>query len=77
LADVSYRDLAAAIGVTEQQLDKYERAVDRVSAARLYRIAQALRVPIAAFFDGLPPALQDVPKPDLQASGAEPNSSGS
>jgi transcriptional regulator with XRE-family HTH domain len=42
--------LAAEIGVTYQQLQKYERGVNRVSATRLYEIAKALNVPVASFF---------------------------
>jgi transcriptional regulator with XRE-family HTH domain len=42
--------LAAAIGVTFQQLQKYERGISRVSASRLYDIAKELNVPVASFF---------------------------
>ena len=38
--------LAVALGCTHQQLAKYERGQDRVSAARLLQIAQALKVPV-------------------------------
>jgi transcriptional regulator with XRE-family HTH domain len=43
-------NLAAEIGVTYQQLQKYERGVSRVSASRLYDIAKELNVPVASFF---------------------------
>jgi transcriptional regulator with XRE-family HTH domain len=42
--------LAAQLGITYQQMQKYERGVTRVSASRLYDIAQALNVPVASFF---------------------------
>lgn len=42
--------LAARIGVKFQQLQKYETAVNRVSASRLYDLAQALNVSILSFF---------------------------
>ena len=44
------RVLGAAIGVVGQQVSKYERALDRVPASRLYRIAVALNAPIRSFF---------------------------
>jgi transcriptional regulator with XRE-family HTH domain len=39
--------------VTFQQVQKYERGIDRIGAGRLTQIADALDVPITAFFDGL------------------------
>lgn len=46
-------DLAKQIGVTYQQQHKYEHGVNRVSASKLYEIAQALGVEIGFFFEGL------------------------
>jgi transcriptional regulator with XRE-family HTH domain len=40
--------------VSFQQIQKYERGVDRVGAGALYKMADALNVPISYFFDGLP-----------------------
>jgi transcriptional regulator with XRE-family HTH domain len=58
---LSQQQLAQAIGVTYQQAHKYETGVNRVTAGRLYRIAEALEVPVSWFFEGLgaarPPAL--------------------
>jgi transcriptional regulator with XRE-family HTH domain len=45
--------LAAKVGVTFQQMQKYEKGSNRISASKLYEIAQALNWPIQAFFDGL------------------------
>lgn len=50
---VSQDELAAAIGLTFQQVQKYERGSNRVSASKLFAIAQALGVPAGSFFDGL------------------------
>jgi len=44
-------DLAAAIGVSYQQIQKYETAANRISAGRLYAISQRLGVEIGYFFD--------------------------
>ncbi len=50
---LTQQQLADLIGVTYQQAHKYERAINRVSAGRLFEIAQVLSVPISYFFDGL------------------------
>ena len=52
-ADLSQTELAEQIGVTFQQVQKYENGKNRVGAGRLMHIARALDVPITAFFDGL------------------------
>src|SRR5579872_3166496 len=52
-ANLSQTELADQIGVTFQQLQKYEKGTNRVGAGRLMHIARALDVPITAFFDGL------------------------
>lgn len=44
--------LAELLGVTFQQVQKYEKGVNRVSAGRLYEIAGVLEVPVEFFFDG-------------------------
>lgn len=41
-----------AIGVTYQQVQKYERGANRIAASTLYRISKALRTPIGTFFPG-------------------------
>ena len=50
---VSQERLAEALGLTFQQVQKYERGANRVSASKLYDIASFLSVPIAYFFEGL------------------------
>jgi transcriptional regulator with XRE-family HTH domain len=52
-AKLSQSALADQIGVTFQQLQKYEKGTNRVGAGRLMLIARALDVPITAFFEGL------------------------
>jgi transcriptional regulator with XRE-family HTH domain len=47
---MSQEDLAARLGVTFQQLQKYEKGANRVSAARLREIAIALKLPIAMLY---------------------------
>ena len=49
----SQQQMADMIGVTYQQAHKYERGINRISAGRLFEIAQALRVPVGFFFEDL------------------------
>lgn len=49
---ISQEKLAAEIGLTFQQIQKYERAANRVSASKLYDFAQALNVPVSYFYQG-------------------------
>jgi transcriptional regulator with XRE-family HTH domain len=51
---MSQEELGRRIGVTFQQLQKYEHGINRVSAGRLYEISIALDLPITHFFDGAP-----------------------
>ncbi|WP_256754704.1 helix-turn-helix domain-containing protein [Mesorhizobium sp. Mes31] len=53
-SDVSQGQLARSIGISFQQLQKYENARNRVSASMLYEIASSLGVPVGRFFEGLP-----------------------
>jgi transcriptional regulator with XRE-family HTH domain len=50
---LTQQQLADLIGVTYQQAHKYERGINRVSAGRLFEVAQVLNVPVNYFFDGL------------------------
>lgn len=50
---LSQQQMADLIGVTYQQAHKYERGINRISAGRLYEIAQVLGVPVNYFFEGL------------------------
>jgi len=53
LLGMSQEKLADAIGLTFQQIQKYERGVNRVSAGRLFQFSKILDVPIAYFYDQL------------------------
>lgn len=50
---ITQQTLAAALGLTFQQVQKYERGSNRVSASKLYLIAETLNAPISYFFEGL------------------------
>ena len=51
LAGLTQTELAEPLGLAFQQIQKYERGTNRVSAGRLVQIATALGQPVAAFFD--------------------------
>lgn len=51
---MSMETLGKQLGVTFQQIQKYERGANRVSASRLQNIATALGVPVRHFFEGTP-----------------------
>lgn len=49
---MSQEALAETIDLTFQQVQKYERGSNRISASKLYEIAKALKAPVAHFFEG-------------------------
>lgn len=57
-AGVSQDKLAIALGVTFQQVQKYENGANRVGPGRLHAIAKMLNVPVSFFFEGLDKPLQ-------------------
>lgn len=50
---ISQEKLAYELGLTFQQVQKYERGANRISASKLFEISRALSAPVAYFFDGL------------------------
>src|SRR5215212_8586427 len=65
---VSQEKLADDLGLTFQQVQKYERGANRVSASKLYEIARSLQTPVAFFFEGLNDPTQSTaydPPPDI------------
>lgn len=50
---MSQEHLADVLGVTFQQVQKYEKGVNRIAASRLFDVAAALDMPVAHFFEGL------------------------
>src|SRR5438132_9700768 len=66
---MSQEKLGDALGITFQQVQKYEKGTNRISASRLQHISQILQVPVAFFFEGAPhqpgqpKGLGEVPSP--------------
>ena len=51
MRSISQTELGKALGLTFQQVQKYEKGTNRIGAGRLQQMAQTLRVPISFFFD--------------------------
>src|SRR5882757_5920631 len=56
MLSMSQEKLGDALGLTFQQVQKYEKGSNRIGASRLQHIAQILQVPVSFFFDGGPAA---------------------
>ena len=54
---MSQEQLAEALGITYQQVQKNEKGTNRIGASRLQQLSQILQVPVAFFFEGAPNAL--------------------
>jgi transcriptional regulator with XRE-family HTH domain len=65
LLGMSQERLGEALGLTFQQVQKYERGANRVGASRLFDLSRVLDVPISFFFD-------DMPEPLATAYGTHP-----
>lgn len=65
LLGLTQQELGEQIGVTFQQIQKYERGTNRISASRLWEIARVLKVPVAFFFEDF----QENPDTPEQPSG--------
>ena len=53
LLGMTQQQLAQSVGIRFQQIQKYESGANRVSASRLWDLAQALDIPVSFFFEGL------------------------
>ncbi len=69
---MSQEKLGDALGLTFQQVQKYEKGTNRIGASRLQQISQILQVPVAFFFEGAPvvpgefepaPGMAEAPSP--------------
>jgi transcriptional regulator with XRE-family HTH domain len=54
MLDMSQTELGTSIGLTFQQVQKYEKGTNRIGAGRLHQIARILKVPVSFFFEGSP-----------------------
>src|SRR6266576_273978 len=56
MLSMSQEKLGAALGLTFQQVQKYEKGANRIGAGRLQQLSHILQVPVEFFFEGLPNA---------------------
>ena len=54
MLSMSQEKLGGALGLTFQQVQKYEKGTNRIGASRIQHLSQILQVPVAFFFDGAP-----------------------
>ena len=70
MTNMSQEKLGEHLGITFQQIQKYEKGTNRIGASRLQSISRVLQVPVSFFFDGAPG-----PTGAPSTSGMEENSS--
>jgi transcriptional regulator with XRE-family HTH domain len=70
LLGLTQQQLAGACGVRFQQIQKYECAANRMSAARLWQLSEVLQVPVSYFYEGLVEA-QSESRQDEERDGRE------
>jgi transcriptional regulator with XRE-family HTH domain len=69
MLSMSQEKLGDALGLTFQQVQKYEKGTNRIGASRLQHISHILQVPVAFFFEGAPnlhgasEGIKDAPSP--------------
>lgn len=62
LLGLTQQELGEQIGVTFQQIQKYERGTNRISASRLWEIARVLKVPVSFFFEDFQEDAETLPQ---------------
>jgi len=70
LLGMSQEKLGAAVELTFQQIQKYERGTNRIGSSRLFQFAQVLDVPVSFFFDDMPGEFAQV-QPDASLNYSE------
>jgi len=74
LLGMSQEKLGEALGLTFQQVQKYEKGTNRIGASRLQQISRSLDVPPAFFFEGAP-AFEAAPGSERQVTGVAEDAS--
>ena len=70
---MSQTKLGQAIGVTFQQVQKYENGANRVGASNLYKMAKAMGVDVGFFYDGMPKSAAKGKGKGARGRGARPS----
>ena len=66
LVGMTQQQLAERVGIKFQQIQKYETGANRISASRLWDIADALEVPVSFFFEGIETEGADTAEPKAE-----------
>ncbi|HEY0051856.1 MAG TPA: helix-turn-helix transcriptional regulator, partial [Caulobacteraceae bacterium] len=69
LLGLTQQQLAIQVGIRFQQIQKYECGANRISAARLWQLSEALESPVSYFYDGLTEALERKGQQPSEARG--------
>jgi len=72
LAGFSQEQLGKSLGLTFQQVQKYERGTNRMGSSRLFQVAKILSVPVAYFFEDLPSTLTQPMQPGFADNDQAP-----
>ena len=72
LIGMSQEKLGEALGLTFQQVQKYERGANRVGSSRLFDLSRVLDVAVAYFFEDMAPGVQDKPPSKLMGLAHPP-----
>ena len=62
MLSMSQEKLGDALGLTFQQVQKYEKGANRIGASRLQHIASILQVPVSFFYEGSPASTHEAPR---------------
>lgn len=65
MVGMTQQQLAERVGIKFQQIQKYETGMNRISASRLWDIAEALNAPVSFFFEGISEEAEDVTSDEL------------
>lgn len=68
---MSQTELGDALGITFQQIQKYEKGLNRIGSGRLFKISRILRLPVTYFYDGLEEATAAGPGDGGAKDGSE------
>lgn len=71
LLGMSQEKLGDALGLTFQQVQKYERGANRIGSSRLFKLSQILDVPVSFFFEDMPQPVEESTR-GLSEAPAEP-----
>lgn len=71
LRGITQEELASLLGLTFQQVQKYEKAQNRICASRLWDLSQALQIPVSAFYEGFSTSNDKKPHKQLPSVAPE------